>query len=140
MTNSFSPERLNGIHPQASASTHTPRPTSPPPASSSAGSGSRPVDIIFHKQALASTTGNTPYFMLSESLIDTMDRLGHSRLRVLKIDIEGSEWEVFDSLISSGVDLPFDQLLIELHFQDNLAQVFRFFEVTLQPINPIDYT
>ena len=89
------------------------------------------VDITFHKQALASASGRTRDFMLAESLLDTMDRLGHKHLSVLKIDIEGSEWDVFDSLLnaSDAGSLPFDQLLIELHYQDNLAQVFRFFEV-----------
>jgi len=47
-----------------------------------------------------------------------MDRLGHTgrKLDVLKVDCEGCEWEVLDSLSRSNLNLP-DQIIAELHFQ-----------------------
>lgn len=44
-----------------------------------------------------------------------MAELGHERLDVLKLDIEGSEYEVIDELLAQSV--PVDQLLIEFHHQ-----------------------
>jgi hypothetical protein len=42
-----------------------------------------------------------------------MAQLGHSQLDVLKMDIEGAEYAVIDSLVSSGVRPR--QLLVEFH-------------------------
>jgi len=55
-----------------------------------------------------------------------MQSLGHVHLDVLKIDIEGWEWSVFDGLRDEG-RWPFDQLLIELHPEKG-SQVIDFFE------------
>ena len=60
--------------------------------------------------------------LLSAHLFDLMRDFGHSYIDVLKIDIEGKEWSVFEELTSrvfadpsfSGT-LPVGQLLIELH-------------------------
>ena len=42
-----------------------------------------------------------------------MRDLGHERLDVLKMDIEGAEYDVVDDIVASGVDIT--QLLIEFH-------------------------
>ena len=42
-----------------------------------------------------------------------MRDLGHDRLDVLKMDIEGAEYDVIDDIVASGVHI--DQLLIEFH-------------------------
>jgi FkbM family methyltransferase len=42
-----------------------------------------------------------------------MRDLGHERLDVLKMDIEGAEYDVVDDILASGVDI--GQLLIEFH-------------------------
>lgn len=42
-----------------------------------------------------------------------MDRLGHDHVDLLKMDIEGAEYEVIDDLIDSGADVR--QLLVEFH-------------------------
>lgn len=47
------------------------------------------------------------------TLPDIMSRLGHTHVDVLKMDIEGSEYEVIDSLLAAEVS--FDQLLLEFH-------------------------
>ena len=46
----------------------------------------------------------------------TMDALGHAGLDLLKLDIEGAEYEVVDDIVSSwGEKIPIRQLLIEFH-------------------------
>jgi FkbM family methyltransferase len=39
--------------------------------------------------------------------------LGHERLALLKLDVEGAEYEILDDLLASGP--PVDQLLVEFH-------------------------
>jgi FkbM family methyltransferase len=48
------------------------------------------------------------------TLQDFMSELGHDYLDVLKIDIEGAEYSVLESLIQSKF-MPFTQLLVEYH-------------------------
>ena len=57
-----------------------------------------------------------------------MIRLGHSYIDVLKVDIEGDEWDIFDDLFNNNINSNnlsptelikkplFGQLLIELHY------------------------
>jgi len=47
-------------------------------------------------------------------LTTLMERLGHKHLDVLKIDIEGSEFEAIPDILTSGCS--FDQLLVEIHY------------------------
>ena len=55
-------------------------------------------------------------FLLGESLYRSMARNGHHYIDVLKVDVEGAEWDVFrDLLLDEDAVLPFGQLLIELH-------------------------
>jgi hypothetical protein len=42
-----------------------------------------------------------------------MTRLGHDRLDVLKMDIEGAEYGVLDDVVNSKIVVP--QLLVEFH-------------------------
>jgi FkbM family methyltransferase len=58
-----------------------------------------------------------------ETLSDIMARLGHTKLDVLKMDIEGAEYDVLDNLLAAP--LPANQLLIEFHdrfFADGIAR------------------
>jgi FkbM family methyltransferase len=48
-------------------------------------------------------------------LATLMKRLGHDHLDVLKMDIEGAEYEVIDECVASGVLQNVSQLLIEFH-------------------------
>jgi FkbM family methyltransferase len=48
-------------------------------------------------------------------LTTIMRRLGHRHLDVLKLDVEGSEFETIPDLIDS--DISVDQLLVEIHYQ-----------------------
>lgn len=47
------------------------------------------------------------------TLKDLMIQLGHTRIDVLKVDIEGAEYQVIPSLLQDGIDI--NQILIEFH-------------------------
>jgi FkbM family methyltransferase len=58
-----------------------------------------------------------------KSLADIIKELGHSHIDVLKMDIEGSEYAVIDSILAAPVRI--DQILLELHerfFTDGKAK------------------
>lgn len=42
-----------------------------------------------------------------------MERLGHTRIDVLKMDIEAAEYAVIDEIVASGIEV--DQILVEFH-------------------------
>jgi len=48
-----------------------------------------------------------------KTLGDTMKELGHTRIDILKMDIEGSEWTVIPDIIASRLEIY--QILIEFH-------------------------
>jgi len=52
--------------------------------------------------------------LVFKTMAHTMRDLGHVHLDVLKFDIEGFEWDLFETLILPGLLLP-DQLVFELH-------------------------
>eukprot|EP00613_Pedinella_sp_CCMP2098_P052049 CAMPEP_0171897428 /NCGR_PEP_ID=MMETSP0992-20121227/48129_1 /TAXON_ID=483369 /ORGANISM="non described non described, Strain CCMP2098" /LENGTH=833 /DNA_ID=CAMNT_0012525553 /DNA_START=122 /DNA_END=2623 /DNA_ORIENTATION=+ len=71
----------------------------------------------FSKVALASKS-DTGLEMVKGDLSSLMAERGHTHIDLLKVDIEGSEWELFRYLcdpVRSAHSFPFDQLLIELH-------------------------
>jgi hypothetical protein len=47
-----------------------------------------------------------------------MAERGHTHLDLLKVDVESSEWNLFDELCRSDSPLPFDQVVVELHGPD----------------------
>jgi FkbM family methyltransferase len=51
--------------------------------------------------------------LMMKSFQDIMQETGHDHIDVLKMDIEGSEYEVLESIMKSGV--PIRQLLVEFH-------------------------
>lgn len=87
--------------------------------------------IVFNKMALGVSSGSTVEHSLTEQLYDTMARYGHSMIHLLKVDVEGSEWDAFHQLstlkhtLQHG--LPVGQLLIELHHRrsDETSAFFR---------------
>lgn len=88
--------------------------------------------IRFHKAAMGTRSGSSEVHSFNEQLYDIMHGLGHAFIHLLKVDIEGGEWAVFNSLFaekaqhtaqsssfSSAVklpSLPVGQLIIELHY------------------------
>jgi len=56
-----------------------------------------------------------------KTLSETMRLLGHDSVDVLKFDIEGFEWKLFDTEILSGKSLP-RQLAFELHTEGSVPK------------------
>jgi len=56
---------------------------------------------------------NRPIEVPVKKLSTISKELGHSKINVLKFDIEGSEYDILDDVLSS--DLEIDQILIEFH-------------------------
>jgi FkbM family methyltransferase len=75
------------------------------PESDKATSGSLKADVQ------ASLT--RPIEVQLSTLSDLMARFGHTRLDILKVDIEGAEYDVLPALLADGIDI--DQILIEFH-------------------------
>jgi FkbM family methyltransferase len=48
-----------------------------------------------------------------KTFADIATELGHKHIDVLKMDIEGAEYDVLDSVINSGIEI--DQILVEFH-------------------------
>ena len=69
----------------------------------------------------ASSRGRPDGHFLNEHLLHGMARLDVRYLDLLKVDVEGSEWEVFAELFQTlrmrGEVLPVGQLVIELHYR-----------------------
>ncbi|HAG34218.1 MAG TPA: hypothetical protein DCL12_02595, partial [Cryomorphaceae bacterium] len=63
--------------------------------------------------ASVQSTLTRPIEVQLSTLKDLMKQLGHTRLDVLKIDIEGAEYEVLPALLADGIEI--DQILIEFH-------------------------
>ena len=62
-----------------------------------------------------------------QTLGTIMASLGHSWIDVLKIDIEGGEWAVFEKLFEEVQIFPATQIQIELHFLGDAKVVLKFF-------------
>eukprot|EP01031_Cornospumella_fuschlensis_P030736 gene30736-37137_t len=87
--------------------------------------------IVFNKVALATSTGSNAEHLLTEQLFDIMARYNHTFLNLVKMDIEGAEWRVFEHLSSLRFTkalgtLPIGQILIELHHHTSI-ETSRFF-------------
>ena len=69
----------------------------------------------------SSSRGRPDGHFLNEHLLHGMARLDVRYLDLLKVDVEGSEWEVFAELFQTlrmrGEVLPVGQLVIELHYR-----------------------
>jgi FkbM family methyltransferase len=64
-----------------------------------------------------------PIEVTMKSFEDIAAELGHSHLDVLKMDIEGSEYEVLENVLKSRVTI--DQILVEFHDRQFDQQVYR---------------
>lgn len=115
----------------------------PTPRSASWMAGQRlPPELLFHPVGISDKDGelmlypprrpNNPHFSRDrmkhnrnesdalrcpvERLRTIMRRLGHQRLDLLKVDIEGSEFDCIPDVLSSGVEI--DQILVEVHYRN----------------------
>ena len=84
-----------------------------------------PSAITFHPWGLRGVDGTFAMRGVNVhgyTLHTIMKQLQHEgrRVNILKVDIEGSEWDAFNQLFAAlDSDLPFDQVLVELHPQGN---------------------
>lgn len=74
-----------------------------------------PVDPthVSHTVLSREAASGPPIEVEVRRLRTVMRELGHERLDVLKMDIEGAEYEVIEDLLASAI--PVDQLLLEFH-------------------------
>lgn len=76
----------------------------------------------FTQAGIAGKTTSTDAQPSFYSIADLMKQNGHEYIDILKMDIEGSEFEALDGLseafpASQGLELPIGQLLIEVHMK-----------------------
>ncbi len=64
-----------------------------------------------------------PIEVTIKSLGDIMSELGHQHLDVLKMDIEGSEYEVLENILNSNISI--GQILVEFHDRQFDQQTYR---------------
>ena len=74
-----------------------------------------PVDPshISHTYIKREKTGGSPIRVPVRKLTTIMSKLGHEKIDLLKLDIEGAEYDVIDDIISSRIQV--GQVLIEFH-------------------------
>ena len=75
--------------------------------------------VIFHRWCFGAATQNLTASgrgarVQFKTWDATLEELGHANVDLLKLDIEGYEWDVFDAMIRSSAPLPF-QIATELH-------------------------
>ena len=68
---------------------------------------------ISHSMLKTSHTVEEPTPVQVRRIATIMEMLGHNRVDLLKIDIEGAEYGLIDDIVSSGADI--DQILVEFH-------------------------
>lgn len=103
-------------------------------------SQSLPPQFVFHELGLSDFDGELPFYPPRKAgsthfsqerrggwfdsqqpvvgkvrrLTTIMQSLGHMRIDVLKLDIEGSEFEAIPDILASGIEI--GQLLVEIHY------------------------
>ena len=81
--------------------------------------------LAFHPIGIGSSSQDARL----QQLHQIMSNLGHQWIDILKIDIEGSEWELFNDLYAQpNSTLSATQVLVEFHFQGNITVVLQTFD------------
>lgn len=101
---------------------------------------SLPPQLVFHNVGISNFDGELPFYPPRKAgsthfsqerrgglfdrqqpvlgqvrrLATIAQQLGHTRLDVLKLDVEGSEFEAIPDILASGIEV--DQLLVEIHY------------------------
>lgn len=73
---------------------------------------------------------NNSILVFMKSFTDIVNNLGHKNIDILKMDIEGSEFDVIENILNSKIEI--SQILIELHprfFADGRKRVFELLEI-----------
>lgn len=74
---------------------------------------SPPADSAHVSHSVLPTGGGAAIEVPVRRLPTILEELGHTRIDLLKMDVEGAEYGVLDDLLASGV--PVTQLLVEFH-------------------------
>ncbi|BDA47034.1 probable methyltransferase-like protein 24 at N-terminal half [Coccomyxa sp. Obi] len=89
--------------------------------------------LHFHSVGLGRSSG--PLQSLDDrsmhSFAEVMAALGHAWVDVLKVDIEGHEWDMFLDFFTSGAHLPATQLLVEFHWPGSAEKVWKVLDTIL---------
>ena len=86
-------------------------------------------NVHFHPLGLGTAKEEIREFGPVDALPNIMKNLGHTHLDILKIDIEGKEFDTFFDSIFLQDDLPYDQILVKLHAGGVPAsRIINFFE------------
>ncbi len=84
--------------------------------------------VTFHSVGVGSPSTDDRLMQLEQ----IMANLGHTWIDILKMDIEGSEWDLFHDLFNRPkATLPATQLLVEFHFPGNVSVVLQTFDALL---------
>lgn len=70
-------------------------------------------------------------------VVTLMNRFGHDHLDILKLDIEGSEYDVLNDILASNLDIR--QLLIEFHYDRQRIDQLTRLRTTLEAIGHAGY-
>lgn len=70
---------------------------------------------VSHSMLPRATATGAPVEVEFRTLKSLMSSLGHTRVNVLKLDVEGSEYAVLDQLLDQAITV--DQILVEYHHQ-----------------------
>lgn len=116
-----------------------------PPVAEWIGTQDLPVNYTFHRYGLAATDGEIAFFAPSprsgtfsttnqhqhvsdvevklpvRTLATTVSSLGSSCIDILKIDVEGTEYELISQIINCPV--PIGQLLVEFHHRAGVGSL-----------------
>lgn len=116
-----------------------------------------PNEFTFHLMGLANRSSRQSFFITDmekmtgslqqgskqqsitaefKTLADIMCELGHTWVDVMKLDIEGAEYEVLESWLQDGHPLPVGQLWIEYH-PDGVHQTVKSSEVLLRRLSDV---
>jgi hypothetical protein len=92
--------------------------------------------IFFHKIGLgADHSGNIDILGLVQTLDDVMYQYKHTFIDILKVDVEGAEWDIFKNIFpasgSRDISRRIGQLLVELHY-DTMPHITAFFRSMTQ--------
>lgn len=76
--------------------------------------------LFFHKWCIGSPPSSFQTTMGPfKSFHQVLSELGHTSVRVMKWDVEGFEWDIFEEFFNDTTTLP-NQILFELHYRSHM--------------------
>jgi hypothetical protein len=75
--------------------------------------------LFFHKICIGTPPSSSQIMGPFKSFHQVISELGHTSVRVMKWDVEGFEWDIFEEFFSDTTILP-NQILFELHYRSHM--------------------